>query len=52
MSQSAINNDTAAAINPYSQKVAHLRQQILNIFLEDDRFVETVLGEASESEPP
>lgn len=50
MSQSAINNDTAAAINPYSQKVAHLRQQILNIFLEDDRFVETVLGEASESD--
>lgn len=44
MSQPAINNDTAAAINPYSQKVALLRQQILSIFLEDDHFVETVLG--------
>ena len=50
MSQTAINNDTAAAINPYSQKVAHLRQQILSIFLEDDHFVETVLGEASEND--
>lgn len=43
MSQPAFSIDAAPTMNPHSQKLAHIRQQILTLFLDDEEFVHNLL---------
>ncbi|KLN45518.1 dihydroorotate dehydrogenase, partial [Providencia rettgeri] len=43
MSQSAFSNDVGPIVNPHSQKLAHIRQQILTLFLDDEEFVHALV---------
>ena len=43
MSQPAFSIDAAPTVNPHSQKLAHIRQQILTLFLDDEEFVQSLL---------
>ncbi len=43
MSQSAFSTDAAPTVNPHSQKLAHIRQQILTLFLDDEEFVHALV---------
>lgn len=43
MSQSAFSTDVGPTVNPHSQKLAHIRQQILTLFLDDEEFVHALV---------
>ncbi|AYA39976.1 magnesium transporter [Xenorhabdus nematophila] len=49
MLQPAFTPNNAAVANQHSQKLAHVRQRLLSIFINDKRFVDTLLGQADES---
>ena len=43
MSQPAFSIDAVPTVNPHSQKLAHIRQQILTLFLDDEEFVHALV---------
>ena len=43
MSQTAFSTDAATIINPHSQRLAYIRQQILTLFMEDEEFVHALI---------
>lgn len=44
MSEHSFSIDNSSPVNPHSQRLAHIRQQVLPLFLNDSQFVETILG--------
>ena len=48
MSEHSFSIDNSSPVNPHSQRLAHIRQQVLPLFLNDSQFVETILGTADE----